>query len=133
MTINGDFGQKEMKTVEGVVCVLIKINYMIDGCFGAHSRGLKEFRFALDTEDDSNLIRRNSLPIGWENNLDPTTSEPRLNDANGNALNIIEVVWLTKRFGTTPYKVEYILVERLEVGEIIVTSFMNGHFKRILC
>lgn len=59
--------------------------------------------------------------------MDEGAITPGLNGANGNPLELGEVVCLKKRLGNTLFKIRYIKSERLPVHSIIGTEFMKRH------
>lgn len=59
------FGKFPAKSSDGVVLILISINYMVDGTLGVSPKTMKPMRFDLDKGAGSNLIRREDFPPGW--------------------------------------------------------------------
>lgn len=87
----------------------------------------------MDTGAGFKLIRMDFLPYGWEQDIDGTSCEHRLNDENGRPRELSEIVWLKIRFGNKLYQVRHIISEKLAVDAIIGTYFMNKHMSEILC
>ena len=88
---------------------------------------------AFDTGSVYNFIRLRELPQDWENYRIPDASVPALGDANGNRLRFLDQVVQSVRFGSTMYRVSFLVVERLVVSVIIGTAFMNRHVRGIMC
>lgn len=52
------------------------------------------------------------LAYGYEKTVDETSTTRRLNYANGNPLQLREVVRLRVSFGNTVYKISFVVAER---------------------
>lgn len=72
---------------------------MIDGNVEIYNRKIIGVHVALDTEFGFNVVRRNVLLYGWEDVVDITSCEKRVNDRNGNPLKFQEILWLTNLLG----------------------------------
>lgn len=86
----------------------------------------------METGAGFNLVQRNVLPFRWEWKVDEKATVPRLNDENGNPLQLREVLWLTTRFGNNLFGVKYIFTKRLSVDAIVGTGLMKRHIDAIL-
>lgn len=56
---------------------------------------MKSMRFAFHTGEGFNIVRRLSLPPGWQDCIDYQTVPSLLKEANGYPLGIGEITWLT--------------------------------------
>lgn len=111
----------------GIVCMLIALYYMSDGCIRASEYAQRWIRYAFNTGTAFSLIRRNVLPQGCQNAI-ATDHRPRLlNDASSNPLDLREVVLLTTRFGNMLFRIKFIVAEKMAVDAIVGTAFMNQH------
>ena len=116
-----------------VVCTLAATHCIIAGSVGVDTYRYRPLRIALDTGAGFNIIRRAALPYGWEACIDEQAQAPSLCDANGNPLQLGEVVWLHLRLGDATYRVNFIIADRLAVDVLVGTSFLNKHVLAIQC
>ena len=79
------------------------------------------------------MIRRSSLPDGWEACRIQDEDLPNLGDANGQPLRVAGAVKLYVRLGDTMFTTAFVIVERLAVDVILGTTFMNRNVKSIEC
>lgn len=75
----------------------------------------------------TNLILLNVLLYSWKDSVYITRKEPETNDANGNDLDIQEVVLLKNWFGNTLYRIKLIVANSLAIDAIVFTELMNRH------
>lgn len=66
------------KSIDGVLCILSAVSYMVDGSVGVIGVNKKVVRFSLDTGEGFILIRRYALRYGLENHVDGAVTPPGL-------------------------------------------------------
>lgn len=120
-------------SIDGVVCILSSVHYMVDGSVVVRGGLNKGVRFEFETGAGLNFIRRDALPYSSENHVHEGVAPPKLCDVSGRTLDLREVLWLTTRFGNTVFRSQYIFEERLSVHAIIGTAFLNSDVVFIRC
>ena len=110
---------------ENVLCLLTATQYVESCSIGNTEQTMLHFNAVFDTGSGINIVKRDALFDGWEKLLDRDATMPRLRDANGRPLRLLGEITIFIRFGNTPYRVPFIVSDKLAVNVIIGTRFMN--------
>ena len=108
-------------------------HYVVSGSIGTSAKVQHAIPFVIDTGAGFNVIRRSSLPSGWERFVTSTKELPALGDAGGHALKITHEVLLRVRFGNALYRVTFLVVDKLAIPVLLGTQFTNRHVDAIRC
>ena len=111
--------EEPLRNDEGRTCLLTSSHCIVRGSVGPSPSAMRPFHMSFDTGSGYNLIRLRDLPQRWEDYRIPDASVPALGDVNGNRLRLLGQVVLRVRFGSTMYRVSFLVAERLAVSVII--------------
>ena len=119
--------RQPVRTLDGVVCLLTSDIYMVSGSIGTEQDVMTSHDIAVDTCAGCNLIKRSSLPPGWEQHVVDDPEVPVLGGAESSQLKISGIINLVVRFKNTLFRLPFVICDNLVVDVILGTTFLNTH------
>lgn len=113
--------------------VLSELHYVVSGSVGVSPRSMNPTPVVIETGSGYNVIRKSSLPHGWQRFITSRNNLPNLADASGIDLRVMHEVLLRLRCGNALYRVKLNVFDHLSVPVLFGTQFTNRHIDVIRC
>lgn len=88
--------------------------------------------FEFDTGYGFNIIRKSARPSVGEVAVDEKERHWRCSEENGRPLSLTQRLWPTFLISNTPFRVKFVVTERIAVEGIIGTAFLKNEFLVII-
>ena len=129
----GSSQSEEVDRVPSECLVMASLHYTVSASIGLTHKATVPTQVVLDTGAGHNVIRRSSLPKGWQDYVTTNKDLPTLCDASGHVLSTTSEVLLRVRFGNALYRVTFVVVDKLSCPVLLGTRFLNRHCDAIHC